>query len=234
MCCALPLFYKKDLTTASNDDTLRLWGPKPTEVNEMTLYCDMDGVLVDFSAGALELINTALKNPEKHKDCINYKLLKKRLAELDRDYVITPDLEKAEYRDLPEDAVLPEARRFMKELIHGAGAEWWETLPWMPNGKELWKGLKEYTPTILSAPMCDVEGCCEGKFAWVENNLGLNVPVVLEDEKFHYATTDGEPNVLVDDFTFNTKPWKEKEGIPVLHVDKTYKETLEEVAELLS
>lgn len=187
-----------------------------------TLYCDMDGVLVDFSEGALALVNNALDHPETYEDCPEYAVLKERLRALGREYVTTIDMEKPEYRGLTEEEVIPEARWLMKELIFEQGAEWWENLPWTPNGQELWTGLAKYNPQILSAPMAGATGCEKGKRAWVKKNIG-DVTVVLNDEKWHYA--DG--NILVDDFAFNTVPWAEHGGSPVVHTDESYKETLE-------
>lgn len=199
------------------------------EIMMMTLYCDMDGVLVDFGAGALALVNGALENPEAHDGCPKYAALKEKLRKLNREHVTLLDMEKPEYRGLPEDKVIPEARWLMKKLIFEQGPEWWENLPWTPNGRKLWAGLLKHNPTILSAPMAGATGCEEGKRAWIRKNLG-EVPVVLEDEKWHYA----EGNVLVDDFAFNTIPWAECGGYPVMHEDEHYKETLELVEELLS
>ena len=186
-----------------------------------TLYCDMDGVLVDFSAGALALVNEALKNPELYRDCPQYAALVEKLLELGRSYVTSIDMEKPEYRGLTKEEVIPEARWLMKELIFAQGAEWWENLPWTPHGRELWAGLIKYNPQILSAPMAGATGCEDGKRAWIKKNIG-DVIVVLNDEKWHYA--DG--NVLVDDFAFNTVPWAEHGGSPVLHTDDSYEETL--------
>ncbi len=194
-----------------------------------TLYCDMDGVLVDFGAGALALVNEALENPEAYEGCPQYAALKEKLRELGREHVTLIDMEKPEYRGLTENDVIPEARWLMKELIFQQGAEWWENLPWMPNGRELWNGLLKHNPTILSAPMAGATGCEEGKRNWVRKNLG-DPEVILEDEKFHYA----KGNVLVDDFAFNCVPWKEHGGEPVLHEDEDVRATLGTVDELLS
>lgn len=182
----------------------------------MTLYCDMDGVLVDFVAGATELINNALKTPEQFEDLEVFNRLRDRLVSEGRDYIDPVDLEKPEYRGIPEEDVMPEARQFMKHLIARAGAEWWENLPWMPGGQELWNHLMlHHDPHILSAPMGGCEGCEEGKIKWVEKNLGLSIEkVILTDEKYVFA--DG--NILIDDFEINLKPWAESGGIAIEHV----------------
>ena len=60
------------------------------------LYCDMDGVLVDFVAGAMKLVNTALENPTKYGEWEEFKLLKARLKKEGRDHITIMDLEKPE------------------------------------------------------------------------------------------------------------------------------------------
>lgn len=194
-----------------------------------TLFCDMDGVLVDFGAGALGLVNGTLKKPEAWEGHPKFEALKEKLKALGRAEVNITDLEKAEYRGLAEDEVIPEARWLMKELIFQQGADWWENLPWTPNGKKLWTAIAKHKPTILTAPMAGAAGCEDGKRAWVRKNLGLCVPIILEDEKFHHA----EGNVLIDDFKFNTVPWEENGGIPILHEDQELGRTLGLVEGLL-
>jgi 5'(3')-deoxyribonucleotidase len=179
------------------------------------LYCDMDGVLVDFAAGALELVNTALKNPKyaSWKEC---EVLVERLAREERENILPVDLEKPEYRGRQQEEVMPEARSFMKALITEAGATWWATLPWMPGGKKLWTNIAKYNPRILSAPMDPLDACEKGKQEWINVNLvPIHQPkeVVFTDEKFHLA----EGNILIDDFEINIIPWGNRGGLPVLH-----------------
>ena len=180
------------------------------------LYCDMDGVLVDFVAGAMDLINEALDNPEKYQDIPEYIALQRRLELEGREHIETIDLEKPEYRGVKAEEVMPEARAMMKVLIHEAGADWWANLPWMPGGRELWRYIAaHHDPQILTAPMGNCEGCEEGKIQWVEQNLGLTVEkIVLTDEKFVLA----ENNVLIDDFEINTIPWKNHGGLAIKHI----------------
>ena len=180
------------------------------------LYCDMDGVLVDFVAGATALINNALRNPESCASWVEYKELKERLKTEKRSYVRRVDLEKPEYRGISAEEVMPEARSFMKRLIAEAGKSWWANLPWMSGGKTLWAYLlKHHDPHILSAPMSGCGGCKRGKLEWVSTNLGVDPrKVILTDEKHVLAKN----NVLIDDFEINTAPWKKAGGVAIKHV----------------
>ena len=58
------------------------------------IYCDMDGVLVDFEKGYYDLTGTSTKQ-------------------------------------------FPKGDNSFWQPISDAGAEFWATLPWMPDGKEL-------------------------------------------------------------------------------------------------
>ena len=179
------------------------------------LYCDMDGVLVDFVAGASKLVNTALKNPESYASWEEYKALTTRLHNENRESITVADLEKPEYRGRAEEEVMPEARAFMKRLIAEAGKSWWANLPWMPGGKVLWTHLREnHDPHILSAPMSGCRGCKSGKLEWIRSNLGLELKkVVLMDEKHVLAKN----NILIDDFEINTVPWNNAGGVAIRH-----------------
>ena len=194
----------------------------------MTLYCDMDGVLVDFVAGATDLINNALENPEQYEDLELFNQLTNRLERENRNQIVPIDLEKPEYRGIAAEDVMPEARQFMKYLIARAGAEWWQNLPWMPGGQKLWNHLVEnHDPHILSAPMGGCEGCEEGKIEWVKRNLGLNPEkIILTYEKFVFA----ENNILIDDFEINLVPWAKAGGTAIKHV--IARETIEELTEV--
>jgi hypothetical protein len=189
------------------------------------IYCDMDGVLVDFGAAAAKLVNSYLKDDPKH-------VVHAILEASGQTFVTNEDLEKPEYRAIKGHKTIPEARELMLTLVKAAGKDWWANLPWMPGGKTLWKGLKKFNPTILTAPLSAAVGCCEGKEEWVWKNLGSNVPVICEDEKWAYA---GPGKILVDDFVSNTVPWKKYGGTPVLHKAPAAKKTLDKVdSKLLS
>tara|TARA_R110000824_G_scaffold21150_4_gene79127 strand:- start:1110 stop:1709 length:600 start_codon:yes stop_codon:yes gene_type:complete len=192
------------------------------------LYCDMDGVLVDFVAGAMDLINGALDNPEKYQDVPEFVQLQERLVREDRTYIQAMDLEKPEYRGVTAEETMPEARTMMKTLIDEAGADWWAALPWMPGGLALWKYIAiQHQPRILTAPMEDCDGCKEGKLRWVKKNLGLTAErVVITDEKFVLA----KDNVLIDDFEINTIPWADHGGLAIKHTNAAV--TIAEVKEV--
>jgi hypothetical protein len=79
-------------------------------------------------------------------------------------------------------------------------AQFWEDLPWMPNGQRLWAALAPHNPNILTTPMG--YGSEIGKQAWIDKNL--NPPpkkVFMSREKYRWANKN---SILIDDFTKNT------------------------------
>jgi 5'-nucleotidase len=165
---------------------------------EYQIYCDMDGVLVDFVAGTVEHITKQLQAGEAEE-------LKEKIG---RDYVTEEDIHMSSpnrNRDV---------RDYMfKELDHHA--EFWEKLPWMPGGKELWAFISQFNPYILTAPMG--YGSEIGKQAWIDINLQpAPSKVFMSHDKFKWSASN---NILIDDFTKNTIPWQEAGGIAILHTD---------------
>ena len=176
------------------------------EEQEYEIYCDMDGVLVDFELGAVEHITSDLKSGKASE----------LGEELGRDYIDKEDIKSNKA-----------VRNYMyKELQHNA--EFWENLPWMPNGQKLWAAIAPYNPSILTTPMG--YGSEIGKQAWIDNNL--NPPpqkVFMSREKYLWANKD---SILIDDWTKNTIPWEEHNGIAILYRDSDLEKTLSRLREL--
>ena len=96
------------------------------------------------------------------------------------------------YCDL--DGVLADHDRHMIEihgsnwrsLYHTKGTtslytnDFFNTIPWMKDGKILWDSIKEYRPTILTAlPNCNNDNVYDNqKRQWCRRELGTNVQVI--------------------------------------------------------
>ena len=94
------------------------------------------------------------------------------------------------------------------------------------GGKELWNYIKGYNPIILTTPMGEPSKTNEeftpseiGKTLWVETHQGKGLEIIFSNKKYEKATTNGRPNVLIDDFTTNTEPWLKAGGIAILHTN---------------
>ena len=188
---------------------LENWRRFLKEEQEYEIYCDMDGVLVDFELGVVEYITAALAEGRAEE-------LK---AKIDRDYIPTDDLAGPTKNN--------DIRAYMyQELEHNA--DFWENLPWIPNGQRLWAALAPHNPNILTTPMG--YGSEIGKQAWIDKNL--NPPpkkVFMSREKYNWANKN---SILIDDFTKNTIPWEEQGGIALLYKDSEIEKTLSRLREL--
>lgn len=165
------------------------------------IFCDYDGVLVDFKKGVLKVCGKDYMDP----------------------YYGTPEGEKVR-----------------AELLAAAGPEFWADLEPMPDYEELWSYLKPLNPYILTAyaSWCKVntENSVTGKLSWNEKhtNVSLNKLIIVRrsDKQIYAKTTDGVPNLLIDDFKNNIKEWEKAGGIGIYH--KTAKQTIEKLNELRS
>ena len=152
---------------------------------QYTIYCDMDGVLVDFDRGYQELTGMTTQQA----DAIG-------------------------------------ADTFWEPLTK-AGAKWWITLNWMPDGKQLWNYIKKYTPILLSAPSKQ-ESSRLGKRVWVKRELP-DVKLILRpaSQKQQYASPT---SILIDDRQKNIDQWEAAGGIGILHTSTA--NTIEQLKKL--
>jgi hypothetical protein len=105
---------------------------------------------------------------------------------------------------------------FFWKPISKAGAKWWITLKWMPDGKQLWDYVKKYNPELLSAPSRE-EASRLGKRVWVKRELpGVKLILRSADKKQEFASPN---SILIDDREKNIEQWRNAGGIGILHTD---------------
>ena len=98
----------------------------------------------------------------------------------------------------------------------------WANLDWMPNAKRLYKFIERYDPFVLSAYSSRDPSSRNGKMKWLSKNTkfkGSHIHLVKRAQKKAYAKTNGEPNILIDDYIKNINEWEAKGGIGVHHTD---------------
>ena len=103
-------------------------------------------------------------------------------------------------------------------LVHQVGRLRWDLMDWMPDGRELWRAIKQYRPTLLSQLMADVwEVSRHEKRTWVDRELGKDIPLIVvhgEDGKFPHS---GLGHILIDDSEAHRLPWERMGGHFILH-----------------
>ena len=188
--------------------------------DKIQIYCDMDGVLVDFEQGVVNQINSDLKMLQGRGSPDKLIALRDALEDLDRDYVTLDDLR-------GKSTAVEALRNYMYARV-GDDEEFWANLPWMPNGKRLWDTISHLEPKILTSPMA--EGSRRGKQIWIENNLQpMPKEVLMSHEKYKWAD---ENSILIDDWSKNTVPWDEHGGTAIKHTDSQIDQTIQKLMEL--
>ena len=98
----------------------------------------------------------------------------------------------------------------------------WANLEWMPGAKRLYQFIEKYDPYVLSAYSGRDPSSKNGKMKWLTKNTNWKksrINLVLRSHKQKYATTDGKPNVLIDDYKKNIVEWESKGGIGIHHTE---------------
>lgn len=115
-------------------------------------------------------------------------------------------------------------------------ASFFENLGWESNGKKLlnWFFERHIPFTFLTRPFRPhEEECITGKKIWFSKEGLGNIPVIFEADKEKYATTNGQPNILIDDHSGNIDKWNAAGGIGLLYCNKNCDRILQKVAEIL-
>jgi len=142
-----------------------------------TIFCDMDGVIVDFEKGYYELTGKYTSQ------------------------------------------IIDDKEEFWK-LLDEEGALFWATLPWMPDGKELWRYIKRYKPYILTAPSMNPSSKV-GKEAWCKININSQYKKLYFKAAKYKSDFAGENKILIDDRQDTITSWNAKGGIGILHTSAT-------------
>ena len=79
-----------------------------------------------------------------------------------------------------------------------------------------------YNTFILSAYSGRDPSSKNGKMKWLGKNTNFKksrIKLVKRVQKQAYATRDGEPNILIDDYMKNINEWEARGGIGIHHTD---------------
>lgn len=138
------------------------------------IFCDLDGVLVDFEEGIRKIFG---KEPN----------------------------------ELP--------RKHMWGVV-AKTPNFYTTLPWMKDGKQLWESIKGLNPIILTAAPRG-SWAERQKRQWVTRELGEHVPMIVSTRKYEHCPPSIPPAILIDDRTNNCKEWTDSGGIAIMHKNAT-------------
>ena len=188
---------------------------------KLQIYCDMDGVLVDFEAGiqsaGAELMTRVPGNMEhyssqepnrKSHDYMVYKYTKK-VADQNGGWDADID-----FMDEFANRTNGRAVNDMMYWYISKSRKWWAELNWVDGGQELWSAIAPYNPIILSAPVGPRS--IAGKQDWCKSNLGLNSSrVIVTPNKS--IQLDG-PAVLIDDREKYLNQFKSAGGLTIQHI----------------
>ena len=187
---------------------------------ESQIFCDMDGVLVDFGTAIISLTNDLLDGgslPGVKRSTGHFVRLRKLQDELGADW-------RAQARS---DLNIKVVRNFMFGSVGANPGPVFAAMPPWPDGVgELWPFLTSsgHVVNLLSAPITARSSAQmtagEGKVLWAQEHLRpqpADIIITPAVSKVQYAVAGGVPNVLIDDKASTIEKWNAAGGIGILH-----------------
>lgn len=103
-----------------------------------------------------------------------------------------------------------------------------DTLPWMPRGRELWSQISKYNPIILTGVPPGSRSAIQQKIKWCKRELGENIDVItcLTKDKPKYCLYK---SILIDDRSNNLENWNKAGGLFLLYDEDRLEITVENV-----
>jgi 5'(3')-deoxyribonucleotidase len=131
----------------------------------------------------------------------------------------------------PEEAILRLAKSGPENVYH-----FFRDLDPLPGGQVIirWLHQNKIPFTVLSAPLrMEGQASIKGKREWLDNyNPGTSGNAIFTSAKYKYATSNGKPNVLVDDFGKYLNSWNDAGGIAVKHSDDSTNHTIQQLEKI--
>ena len=199
------------------------------------IYCDMDGVLVDFQASAIDLVNMLLSGepvPGIYPDKNYLRLLGKIKDELGPDFVVSSGA----------DLNLKPIRNFMFWVIGiDPGGFYASLLPLEDGVNQLWPFINKtgHAVKLLTAGVkgrsWDTSTSKEGKTTWAMETLSpppQEVILIPARQKSEFAITGDTANVLIDDKMSTINSWNDAGGVGILHIPGNSGRTIQKLQQL--
>jgi len=205
--------------------------------DDITIYCDMDGVIADFNAGIINKMNDYLDFYAKGGQ-IPSNSLQKGLDRILKSFGINYRISQGE--DIDSIKLL---KRLKYSVIVQDPGDFFYNLPPLIDGVNgLWPFIMSLNipVKVLSAPIRSTKGMSaeQGKIMWVQENLSpqpIDIIIVDAIQKQNYATTlSGKPNILIDDKEETIEQWNAAGGIGILHPTGNSQYSIQALRNILS
>ena len=138
------------------------------------------------------------------------------------------------YKDIsnPEEAIVRLAKSGPEKVY-----EFFRDLKPLQGGMKIigWLHQHKIPFTVLSAPLrFEGQASIKGKREWLDKyNPGTSGNAIFTSAKYKYATdSEGNPNVLVDDYGKYLNAWREHGGIAIKHEDSNTEHTIRELEKI--
>jgi len=188
---------------------------------DATIFCDMDGVLVDFFAGAQRIFSHVEQGRIPRLWRTRSRSIPQALAWIEDN--LGPDFRLQTREELD----IPAVRKLVLSAIAFDPGTFFAGLPPLADGlDQLWPALLAtgHEVKLLSAPIGARRGFAvgtaeEAKRAWAAQWLTPTPEVLLcpSRKKQQFARAGGPANLLIDDRASTIERWRAAGGIGILH-----------------